>query len=57
MFKFNKGTKVGMSIAILAFVAMIVLVLMGKPILNPVFYVFVVGLAISIVSAFVKRKR
>jgi hypothetical protein len=56
MFKFNKGTKVGMSIAILAFVAMIVLILMGKPILNPVFYVFVVGLAISIVSAFIKRK-
>ncbi|MCW3491709.1 hypothetical protein [Dethiobacter alkaliphilus] len=46
--KINRGAKTGIMIEIVAFVIMMLLVLLNKPIPNIVFWIFVLGLVIAL---------
>lgn len=53
----SNGTKVGLMIMLAAGIAMALIVLVSKPIPDPVALVFFAGVVISIVSAFAGKGR
>ena len=54
---FSNATKVGLIIMLIAGIIMVFLVVVSKPVPNPVAWIFFLGLTISIVSALFVRKR
>jgi|GEM_PF-5918240 len=53
---FNNGSKIGLIIQAIAGVIMAFLVILDKPVPDFIAWLFYVGLILSIVSAFFKRK-
>ena len=54
---FNKGTKIGMIIMLIAGIVMAILVVVSEPVPNLVAWIFFAGLVISIASALFAKKR
>ena len=54
---FNKGTKIGMIIMLIAGIVMAILVVVSEPVPNLVAWIFFAGLVISIASALFDKKR
>ena len=53
---FNKAAKIGMGIMLIAGIIMALLVVTGKPVPDPVAWVFFAGLAISVASSLFGRR-
>lgn len=52
---FNRGSQIGISIFTIAFIIMIVLLVLGKPVPNLVRWLFFGGVILTIVSSFVSK--
>jgi hypothetical protein len=56
MKKFNNGAKTGLMIELIAGIVMAIFVLIEKPIPDLVAWIFIAGLIITLISAFIVKK-